>query len=279
MCSSTSSQSVMTSGRLMARACRARRRAAPAATPSASAAATRSGSCAQRKSSTAPSIAGSPSRGAQLVGRQAGQREQPLGAVVVATAPSPARASASAGGIFDRMFRAVKNCQLSVSEIMVVKSSVGGGSNGGAMAKRILVVEDNDLNRKLFCDVLQSQGFAVEPVADGREALERARQFVPNLVIMDIQLPNVSGLDLIDAAQGRTPTLRRRPGARGHRLCRQGRRGADPRGRRRGLPRQAGVDRTVHGRGQGPGRSRRRPAANSTANAASVTTRPATNSR
>lgn len=67
------------------------------------------------------------------------------------------------------------------------------------MAKRILVVEDNDLNRKLFCDLLKAHGFAVEPVADGNEALERARNFVPNLVIMDIQLPNVSGLDLIEA--------------------------------------------------------------------------------
>ena len=75
------------------------------------------------------------------------------------------------------------------------------------MAKRILVVEDNDLNRKLFCDVLTSQGFAVEPVADGREALDRARSFVPNLIIMDIQLPNISGLDLIEAAKA-DPTLR-----------------------------------------------------------------------
>ena len=69
------------------------------------------------------------------------------------------------------------------------------------MAKRILVVEDNDLNRKLFCDVLKSQGYAIEPVADGLEALEKARAFVPNLIIMDIQLPNVSGLDLIEAAK------------------------------------------------------------------------------
>jgi len=66
------------------------------------------------------------------------------------------------------------------------------------MAKRILVVEDNDLNRKLFCDVLRSQGFAVEPVADGLEAIARAREFVPGLIVMDIQLPNVSGLDLIE---------------------------------------------------------------------------------
>ncbi|HEY0960299.1 MAG TPA: response regulator [Novosphingobium sp.] len=78
------------------------------------------------------------------------------------------------------------------------------------MAKRILVVEDNDLNRKLFCDVLKSQGYAVEPVADVLDALDRARGFVPNLIIMDIQLPNVSGLELIEAAKA-DPVLRSVP--------------------------------------------------------------------
>lgn len=67
------------------------------------------------------------------------------------------------------------------------------------MAKRILVVEDNDLNRKLFCDLLRAKGFEVEPVADGREAIEKTQLFMPHLVIMDIQLPNVSGIDLIEA--------------------------------------------------------------------------------
>jgi len=61
-----------------------------------------------------------------------------------------------------------------------------------------MVVEDNDLNRKLFCDLLKANGFTVEPVADGREAIERARIFVPELVIMDIQMPNISGLELIE---------------------------------------------------------------------------------
>ncbi|WP_421852586.1 response regulator [Novosphingobium sp.] len=75
------------------------------------------------------------------------------------------------------------------------------------MAKRILVVEDNDLNRKLFCDVLKAGGFAVEPLADGRDVLVRAREFVPNLIIMDIQLPNISGLELIEALKG-DPELR-----------------------------------------------------------------------
>ena len=80
------------------------------------------------------------------------------------------------------------------------------------MTKRILVVEDNDLNRKLFCDVLQASGFDVEPVADGSVAIERAKAFFPNLVIMDIQLQDISGLDLIaglkrDAALRDVPVL------------------------------------------------------------------------
>lgn len=78
------------------------------------------------------------------------------------------------------------------------------------MAKRIMVVEDNDLNRKLFCDVLKSQGFTVEPVGDGLEALDKARTFVPDLMIMDIQLPNISGLELIEGAKA-DPLLRAIP--------------------------------------------------------------------
>ncbi|MFZ5748911.1 MAG: response regulator [Pseudomonadota bacterium] len=65
------------------------------------------------------------------------------------------------------------------------------------MAKRVLVVEDNELNLKLFCDLLRAHEFVAEPVRDGREAVARAREFVPDLVIMDIQMPHVSGLDLI----------------------------------------------------------------------------------
>ncbi|MDZ4308813.1 response regulator [Allopontixanthobacter sp.] len=80
------------------------------------------------------------------------------------------------------------------------------------MAKRVLVVEDNDLNRKLFCDVLTASGFAVEPCADGELALKAARAFDPDLVIMDIQLPNISGMELIgqlkrDVTLARIPVL------------------------------------------------------------------------
>ena len=66
------------------------------------------------------------------------------------------------------------------------------------MAKKILVVEDNELNLKLFCDLLRAHGYEAEAVRDGREAVERTRAFAPDLVIMDIQMPHVSGLELIE---------------------------------------------------------------------------------
>ncbi|MBX9727694.1 MAG: response regulator [Sphingopyxis sp.] len=69
------------------------------------------------------------------------------------------------------------------------------GSNGGG--KRVLVVEDNELNLRLFCDLLTAHGYVAEPVRDGRDAMARAAEVKPDLVIMDIQLPHVSGLDLI----------------------------------------------------------------------------------
>ena len=64
------------------------------------------------------------------------------------------------------------------------------------MAK-ILVVEDNALNIKLFCDLLTAHGHETEAVTDSREALDMARAFVPDLVITDIQLPHVSGMELM----------------------------------------------------------------------------------
>ena len=62
---------------------------------------------------------------------------------------------------------------------------------------RILIVEDNALNIKLFCDLLEAHGHEPEAVTDSRNALDAARGFSPDLVITDIQLPHVSGLDLI----------------------------------------------------------------------------------
>ena len=63
---------------------------------------------------------------------------------------------------------------------------------------RILVVEDNALNIKLFCDLLRAHGHDTEPVTDSREALEAAQAFMPDLIITDIQLPHVSGIELME---------------------------------------------------------------------------------
>jgi two-component system cell cycle response regulator DivK len=66
------------------------------------------------------------------------------------------------------------------------------------VGQKIQVVEDNELNLKLFCDLLRAHGYETEAVRDGREALERARAFAPDLVVMDIQMPHISGLELIE---------------------------------------------------------------------------------
>lgn len=78
------------------------------------------------------------------------------------------------------------------------------------MGQKILVVEDNELNLKLFCDLLRAHGYETEPVRDGREALERARAFAPDLVVMDIQMPHISGLELIERMKS-DDELRRTP--------------------------------------------------------------------
>ena len=67
---------------------------------------------------------------------------------------------------------------------------------------RILVVEDNALNIKLFCDLLTAHGHQTEAVTDSREAIATAREFRPDLVITDIQLPYVSGMELMGLLRG-----------------------------------------------------------------------------
>ena len=65
------------------------------------------------------------------------------------------------------------------------------------MAKKVLIVEDNELNLRLFRDLLEAHGADVRTIRDAREALEAIRGFMPQLVIMDIQLPHISGVELI----------------------------------------------------------------------------------
>ncbi len=63
-------------------------------------------------------------------------------------------------------------------------------------AKTVLVVEDNELNMKLFHDLLEAHGYNILQTKDGIEALRIAREHVPDLILMDIQLPEVSGLEV-----------------------------------------------------------------------------------
>ncbi len=64
------------------------------------------------------------------------------------------------------------------------------------MKKRILIVEDNDLNLKLFRDLLSAHGYETLETKDGLEAITLTRQEHPDLILMDIQLPEISGLDV-----------------------------------------------------------------------------------
>ena len=65
-----------------------------------------------------------------------------------------------------------------------------------SQTRKVLVVEDNELNMRLFCDLLDAYGFQTFQCRDGAKAVEIARQEQPDLIIMDIQLPEVSGLDI-----------------------------------------------------------------------------------
>ena len=64
------------------------------------------------------------------------------------------------------------------------------------MKKTVLIVEDNELNMKLFNDLLEAHGYATVQTKSGVEAVGLARQHKPNLILMDIQLPEVSGLQV-----------------------------------------------------------------------------------
>ena len=63
-------------------------------------------------------------------------------------------------------------------------------------AKTVLIVEDNELNMKLFNDLLEAHGYRTVQTRSGVEAVQLAREHRPNLILMDIQLPEVSGLQV-----------------------------------------------------------------------------------
>ena len=68
--------------------------------------------------------------------------------------------------------------------------------DGERRAKKVLIVEDNELNMKLFHDLLDAQGYETLQTREGLEALSLAREQRPDLILMDIQLPEISGLEV-----------------------------------------------------------------------------------
>ena len=72
-----------------------------------------------------------------------------------------------------------------------------GAAGQAARTKTVMIVEDNELNMKLFNDLLDAHGYHTLQTRSGKDALSLARQHRPDLILMDIQLPEVSGLDVI----------------------------------------------------------------------------------
>jgi two-component system cell cycle response regulator DivK len=70
------------------------------------------------------------------------------------------------------------------------------GIREDGMAKTVLIVEDNELNMKLFRDLLEAHGYQTSGTSNGFEALDLVRKLRPDLILMDIQLPQVSGLEV-----------------------------------------------------------------------------------
>jgi two-component system, cell cycle response regulator DivK len=62
---------------------------------------------------------------------------------------------------------------------------------------KIFIVEDNELNLKLFCDLLESCGYELRSTRIGEESIAMIREFIPDLILMDIQLRGISGIDII----------------------------------------------------------------------------------
>ena len=63
------------------------------------------------------------------------------------------------------------------------------------MPKTVLIVEDNELNMKLFNDLVETRGHRIVQTRSGIEAVELARKHQPDLILMDIQLPNMDGYE------------------------------------------------------------------------------------
>ena len=73
--------------------------------------------------------------------------------------------------------------------------------------RKILIIEDNELNLKLMKDILISQNYEIDTAADGEEGLEKAMENDYDLILLDIQMPVVSGYDFLQIYNKKTPII------------------------------------------------------------------------
>ena len=92
----------------------------------------------------------------------------------------------------------------------IEQAGPAGGGPEEWMSKKVLIVEDNELNMKLFNDLLEAHGYATVQTRNGMEGLDLARAHRPDLILMDIQLPEVSGLQVTQWIK-EDPSLRHIP--------------------------------------------------------------------
>jgi len=137
--------------------------------------------------------------GAQVCTVEPGERKEPPCPGIVRKNPCQRRQC--------ERHRVMGVCLSLEHRLEIVSGKISGKAG---VAKRVLVVEDNELNLKLFCDLLRVHEFEAEGVRDAREAINRATLFAPDIIIMDIQMPHISGLELIEAIR-RDVILRRIP--------------------------------------------------------------------
>ena len=76
------------------------------------------------------------------------------------------------------------------------------------MTKTVLIVEDNELNMKLFHDLLDAHGYKTLQTRNGMEALALAREHRPDVVLMDVSMPDLNGLDATAQLKQEMPEVR-----------------------------------------------------------------------
>ncbi|HEY3766324.1 MAG TPA: response regulator transcription factor [Gaiellales bacterium] len=89
-------------------------------------------------------------------------------------------------------------------------ATTAGGRSDGSEAARVLVVDDEESITQLICTVLRYEGFVVETAADGRAAVKAARTFRPDLIVLDVMLPDLDGFEVyrrIEDSSARVPVL------------------------------------------------------------------------